>query len=110
MNKRLIPALALAAVLAVPVYARAHEGHRHRVMGTVATRHEDQLEVKATDGTTSAIVLNEKTKILRGKTKVTPDDIKSGERVVVAATETKDKTGKLMMLATEIRLGAATAR
>jgi hypothetical protein len=107
MNKRWILTMALAAVLAVPVYVRAHEGHAHKVMGTVATRHENHLEVKATDGKSSMITLNEKTKILRGKKKVTLDDIKAGERVVVTATQTKDKDGKVTMIATEVRLAAA---
>jgi hypothetical protein len=109
MNKRLILAMALGAVLAIPVYVRAHEGHGHKVMGTVATRHENHLEVRATDGKASMITLSEKTKILRGKDKVTRDDIKPGERVVVTATETKDKDGKATMIATEVRLGAANA-
>ena len=112
MNKRLILAMALGAVLAIPVYVRAHEGHGHKVMGTVATRHENHLEVRAIDGKASMITLitlSEKTKILRGKDKVTRDDIKPGERVVVTATETKDKDGKATMIATEVRLGAANA-
>jgi hypothetical protein len=52
--------------------------------------------------------LNEKTKILRGKMKAKAEELKPGERVVVTATETKSKDGRLMMLATEIRLAANT--
>jgi hypothetical protein len=96
-------------VLAIPQYARAHEGHVHKVMGTVSMRHENHLEVTTTDGKTSMITLNDKTKILRGKVKVKADDIKTGERVVVSATETKDKDGKTTMIAKEVRLPAAVA-
>ena len=106
MSKRFILG-ALAAALAFPTYARAHEGQAHKVIGTVTMRHENHLEVKATDGKTSTITLNEKTKILRGKTKVKVEGIKSGDRVVVTATETKNKDGKAMMIATQIRLGVA---
>lgn len=96
---------ALVAALAIPGYASAHDGP-HKVMGTVATLHENHLEVKATDGKTSTtITLNEKTKILRGKAKVKVGDITPGERVVVTAIETKGKDGKVTMVATEIRLG-----
>jgi hypothetical protein len=109
MSKRFVIGAALVAALAIPAYARAHEGHAHKVMGTVATLHENHLEVKATDGKRSTITLNEKTTILRGKTKVKAEDIKTGERVVVTATETKGKDGKTTMIASEVRLPEAVA-
>ena len=109
MKRRWILGVALVAVLAIPRYVLAHEGHAHKVMGTVSTLHENHLEVKATDGKTSTITLNEKTKILRGKAKVKLDDIKPGERVVVTATETKGKDGKTTLIATEVRVGGANA-
>ena len=109
MTRRLILGAALVAALAIPGYTFAHEGHVHKVMGTVTTLHENHLEVKATDGKTSTITLNEKTKILRGKAKVNVEELKPGERVVVTATETKGKDGKASLVATEVRLGAAGA-
>jgi hypothetical protein len=109
MTRRFMLGLAIVAALAIPGYTLAHEGHAHKVMGTVTALHENHLEVKATDGKTSMITLNEKTKILREKTKVGVDQIKPGERVVVTATQTKDKDGKVTMVATEVRLGAANA-
>jgi hypothetical protein len=107
--RRLILGAALLAALAIPGYTFAHEGHVHKVMGTVSTLHENHLEVKATDGKTSTLTLNEKTKVLRGKTKAKPQDIKPGERVVVTARETKGKDGKTTMIATEVRLAEAVA-
>jgi hypothetical protein len=109
MSRRFVIGAALVAALAIPAYARAHEGHAHKVMGTVATLHENHLEVKATDGKSSTITLNAKTKILRGKTKAKAEDIKPGERVVVTATETKGKDGKTTMIASEVRLPEAVA-
>ena len=109
MRRRLILGAALVAALAIPGYTFAHEGHVHKVMGTVSTLHENHLEVKATDGKMSMITLNEKTAILRGKTKATARDIKPGERVVVSATEMKGKDGKTTMIATEVRLPEAVA-
>jgi hypothetical protein len=53
--------------------------------------------------------LNEKRKILRGKTKATADDIKPGQRVVVTATETRGKDGQALMIASEMRLPEAVA-
>jgi len=109
MSRQFILGVTLAAALAIPGYALAHEGHAHKVMGTVAMSHENHLEVKATDGKTTMITLNEKTAILRGKTKIKVDEIKPGDRVVVTATETKDKDGKATMVASEVRIGAARA-
>jgi len=99
----------LIATFAIPAYLHAHEGHPHKVMGTVSVRHDNHLEVKATDGKTATITLNAKTRILRGKAKTTADDIKTGERIVVTATETKNKDGKTTMTATEIRLAEAAS-
>lgn len=109
MSRRFLVGALVVAALAIPGYVRAHEGHVHKIMGTVSMRHENHLEVKATDGKTSTIALNEKTKILRGKAKVTRDDIKTGERLVVSAVEAKGKDGKTTMVATEIKLPEATA-
>src|SRR5262245_31646167 len=89
MIRRFVLGAVLSAVLAIPAYVYANEGHAHKVMGTVSMHHENHLEVKATDGKAVTITLNEKTKILRGKAKATADDIKLGDRVVITATETK---------------------
>ena len=110
MIRRFVLGAVLFAALAVPAYVYAHEGHAHKVMGTVSMRHENHLEVKETDGgKTVTITLNEKTKILRGKAKATAADIKPGERVVVTATETKGKDGQTLMIASEVRLPEAVA-
>ena len=109
MSKRLMIGLALIAALAAPRVVGAHEGHAHKMMGTVAAWHDNQLEVKAEDGKTSTITLDEKTRILRGKAKVTAQDITPGERVVVTAMEKKGPDGKSVMIASEVRL-AETGR
>jgi hypothetical protein len=109
MNRRFIAGAALAAALIVPRYVRGHEGHVYKVMGTVATRHENHLQVKSTEGKSADITVNDKTKILRGNTRVKLGDISPGERIVVMATEIKGKDGKKTVLATEIKLGTAPA-
>lgn len=98
MTRRFILCSALVAALAMPEYVFAHEGHGHKVMGTVSTLHDNALEIKATDGKTSTITLNGKTKILRGQALVKVNDIKPGEKVVVTATHTKGKDGKVARL------------
>jgi len=109
MSRLAIMTLVLGAALAAAPYAIAHEGHAHKMMGTVATVNDHRLEVKAADGKTAAVTLNEKTKILRGKVSARLQDIKAGERVVVTAMEQKGADGKAEMIASEVRLADATS-
>ena len=105
--KRTFWAMLLAVGLA-SAPAAAHEGHAHKVMGTVSAIHENHLEVKATDGKTATMTITEKTKVVRGKTAMKPSDIRTGDRVVVTATETKGKDGKTSLVVNQIQLGTAT--
>jgi hypothetical protein len=98
--KRWIVAVVIALMGAPVGISLAHEGHEHRIMGTVSIRHEFHLGVKATDG---------KIKVRRGDATVTLDSIKEGERVVVTAVETKGKDGKSVLVASEVRLAASAA-
>ena len=104
--KRAFLVLLLAAGLA-SAPAWAHEGHAHKVIGTVSAIHENHLEVKATNGKTATMTITEKTKVVRGKAVLKASDIRTGDRVVVTATETKGKDGKVSVVATQIQLGTA---
>jgi hypothetical protein len=104
VSRRFVLGLAIVAALAVPAYARAHEGHAHKVMGTVIMRDHNRLEVKTTDGKTVTITLTDKTSILRGKNKVSTADLQPGERVVVNVG-----AGKEPLTAREVKLGVAKA-
>lgn len=74
--------LGSAVLTAVPLLA--HEGHDHKLLGTIAEVHADRLVVKATkDGALSSIALTAATKITRGKLRVSAGDLKVGDRVVV---------------------------
>jgi hypothetical protein len=98
--------LLFAGRAAVPM---AHEGHAHKVMGTVATVHENHVEVKDKDGRITTHLLNPKTKIRRGKAVATIADIEVGDRVVVTTIESKDKAGKIVKTVTQVEIGAAGA-
>lgn len=103
---RSLVALVLAAMIAPATLA--HEGHEHKIMGTVSVIHQNHLEVKAAaDGRLTTVTLNEKTKILRDKTAVSRESIKVGDRVVVTYVQEKDGTGKDIQIAKEVRLGTA---
>ncbi len=106
MKKLLI---ALMLTFALTPLAYAHKGHDHKIMGTVAAVQDGRLEVKAVDGKTSIIMLNEKTKIVMGKMVHTVADVKVGERVVVTATEVKGKDGKAVLVAKQVALATAAS-
>ena len=97
----------LLAVVLASAPAWAHEGHAHKIMGTVSAIHDNHLEVKATDGKTATMTITEKTKVVRGKAVLKASDIRTGDRVVVTATETKGKDGKTSLVANQIQLGTA---
>lgn len=102
MNKKWFIPVLLAAALVVPAVARAHEGHLHKVMGTIASVDGNHVTVKTTEGKSVMIMLDGKTAITRGKTKLDATALKTGERVVVEGMEEKQ-----MIMAKTVRLGAA---
>lgn len=97
--------LALAFTLALAPLASAHEGHAKKMLGTVTAINGDHLEITTAPGKSSTIMLNDKTKILKGKAPHKAGDIKVGDRVVVTASDVKGKDGKVMWMAKHIALG-----
>ena len=104
MSSKWIIGAALALALVIPVAARAHGGHTHKVRGTISSLQGDHLEVKTTDGKTVTVMLDTKTTITRGTTKLDRTALKAGERVSIAAMEENK-----MMMAQAIKLGAASS-
>ena len=98
--------LALMFAIALAPVASAHDGHDHKIMGTVAAIAGSSLDVRGTDGKTTAISLTDKTKIIQGTTVMTRADLKTGDRVVVTASG----GGKVPFVAKEVRLGATPQR
>jgi hypothetical protein len=102
-RRTLLTTLALAGVSFVP--ALAHEGHDHKVLGTVTEITAAHVSVRATkDGVVSVIAFAPTTKVTRGKTKLTATDIKIGDRVVVNIG-----AGKAPLTAKAVELGVAPA-
>lgn len=104
--KKLIAAVAAMIVLAGGAGGRlfAHEGHDHKVMGTVTMAAADHVMLKDTAGKDVLVKVTKDTKV-----KATPamkvQEIKAGTRIVVTAQEGKDKS----MTASVIEVGAAPA-
>ena len=103
--KALVLAFALlVALAAAPSVAAAHEGHAHKVMGTISSIQGTNLMVKGTDGKTVMVMMDAKTKITKGKDKVEATALKVGDRVVAEGPEEKG-----MITATTVKLGEAPA-
>jgi uncharacterized Zn finger protein len=96
--------VALATVLLIPASVRAHEGHAHKVMGTVSSIEGVNWTVKTPEGKTVKVVLDSKTTLTRGKAKLNAAAVKVGDRVVVEGPE-----AKATITAKTIQLGEAPA-
>lgn len=105
MTRRLI--LAVFAALAVfPLQALAHEGHDHKVLGTVTMAAPDHVMVKDTNNKDVTVYLTRETKVLKDKKPMRVEDIRTGLRVVITATTVKENNVE-KMVAKLIELGAA---
>ena len=87
--KTWIVALVAVVALAWPAAARAHEGHTHKALGTIASVQGERVEIKTTDGKTVTVMLDKKTTVTRGKEKLDATALKVGERVSVEYVEAK---------------------
>ena len=97
----------LVAVLFVVTFATigyAHEGHTHKILGTVTSVQGSHLDVKTTDGKVITITIDAKTAITRGQTKLDAAALKAGERVSVDYTQSKN-----VNTAKAVKLGEAPA-
>lgn len=105
MTRRLT--LAVFAALAVfPLQVLAHEGHDHKVLGTVTMAATDHVMVKDTNSNDVTVYLTRETKILKDKKPMKVEDIRTGLRVVITATTVKENNVE-KMVATVVELGPA---
>jgi hypothetical protein len=72
MKKTWMVVVAMLAVLLAPLTAYAHQGHTHKAMGVVFRVVANQVELTTRDGKTLKVLLDVKTQVLRGKTRVDP--------------------------------------
>jgi hypothetical protein len=84
----------------------AHEGHAHKLMGTVKAVHADMnhVEITVKGGKVSGFYVTPTTKYVQGKKAATLADLKPGARVVVQGTMENDK-----MTAARVQFGAGAA-
>jgi hypothetical protein len=106
MRKRFVATTgALLAIVGLTGRASGHEGHEHKVMGTVVTIDEKTIEVESSDGNKVSGVLSAETKYLRDKAPAARTDVKVGERVVIVVVEDAQKAQNVK----QVLLGTAPA-
>jgi hypothetical protein len=101
-RRRAIAALSIAVVL--PVLGAAHDGHVHKIMGTVTARDAKHVEVKTPSGENLSIAITPKTTATRNKRRVPLSEVQVGRRVVVAIGNGEDplQAGEIQVGATRI--------
>jgi len=86
--KRAAAVLSLAALLGgAPGLLAAHEGHVHKVMGTVVAIEASRIEVDTQDAKKQSYALTKETVYRRGKASAAASDVKVGARVVLSVVE-----------------------
>ena len=109
MTRRMTVMVAMLAVLTLGIGTRliAHEGHDHKVMGTVTMAAADRVVLKDTTGKDVTIQVTKDTKI-KAKQAMKVEEIKPGTRVVVTALMDKDKSMKAKLI--EVGVAPAAAK
>jgi hypothetical protein len=97
--KPLSVVIALLFILAGPMHTFAHEGHVHKILGTVTKIDGQHVTLKTTAGKTEVVMLDAKTAVTRGGAKADAAAIKVGQRISVDAMQEKD-----MMMAQTVKL------
>lgn len=69
----------------------AHEGHEHKIMGTVTMAAADHVMLKDKDGNDVTVKVTKDTKV-KAKSALKVEEIKAGTRVVITATQAKDES------------------
>ena len=83
---------------------RAHEGHGHKIMGTVTMAAADHVMLEDREGKAVTVKVTKATRI-KSKPAMKVEEIAPGTRVVITATQEKDKS----FTATAIEVGSAPA-
>ena len=100
MKKLMTLALFLAASTSLTAFA--HEGHAHKVMGTVVSISAEQIEVSNPEGKKEALALTKETVFKKDKAVAAAKDVAVGTRVVLTVVE---KDGKKTV--SEVLIGVA---
>ena len=99
--------IALFLVASTSLTTFAHEGHAHKVMGTVVSITAEQIEVSTPEGKKETLPLTKETVFKKDKAVITAKDVAVGTRVVLSVVE---KEGKKIVGEVVIGVAAAPAK
>lgn len=104
MKRAWLVLMFLGVAWLVPRFAPAHDGHIHKIMGTVTARDAKHLVVKTPSGENLSIAITSKTTATRNKRKVSLSEVQVGRRVVVGVGNGEDplEAGEIQVGATRI--------
>jgi len=104
MKRTWLVLIVLGMALIAPRWARAHDGHIHKIIGTVTARDAKHIEVKTPSGENLSIAITPKTTATRDKKKVPLSEVQVGRRVVVGIGNGEDplQAGEIQVGATRI--------
>jgi hypothetical protein len=103
--KNWIVAALVALAVCLPGVALAHEGHVHKVLGTVTDVDYPHLEVTTTDKKSVTLMLDAATVVTKGTKKIKDTDIQVGDRI---SADYMEKGG--MMMVKTLKIGVAPAK
>ena len=83
--------IALFFAASASLTAFAHEGHAHKVMGTVVSISAEQIEVSNPEGKKEAWALTKETVFKKDKAMAAAKDVAVGTRVVLSVVENDGK-------------------
>jgi hypothetical protein len=104
MKQLMAIVVAVGALVVGKVGIAAHEGHDHRIMGTVTMAAADHVMVKDKAGKGVTVQVAKDTKV-KSKPAMKVEEIKAGTRVVITARQEKDRS----FTAKTIEVGVANA-
>lgn len=108
MKKFLTLASFVVVSAAIAVTAKAHEGHAHKVMGTVVSITMEQIEVSTADGKKETIALTKETVFKKEKAAAAAKDVMVGMRVVLSVVEKEGKKSVSEVMIGSMAMPAAT--
>jgi hypothetical protein len=108
MKEFLTIASFVVASAATAVTATAHEGHAHKVMGTVVSISAEQIEVSTADGKKEVIALAKETVFKKDKALAAAKDVMVGMRVVLSVVEKEGKKSVSEVMLAAMAMPAAT--
>ena len=104
MGRRLALLAVFTLLVASSVPSLAHEGHDHKILGTITMAAADHVMLKDRNGKDVTVKVTKDTKV-KSKTALKVEEIQAGTRVVVIATQAKDKS----FTAKSIEVGVKTS-